>query len=478
MGLRGVGTFLMFAGLISVVMLVMIFGVVEAVIWFVVLAGMMLVVTSRDSHGKSTLDRGVTRVGWWVARARGQNLYRSGPLGRTPWGTSQLPGIAAPTKLSEFEDSYGRPFALVHSPATGTFAVVIGTEPDGAALVDPEQIDMWVADWGHWMRNLGEEPGVEGAAATIETAPDSGSRLRREVEGNVDPSSPAFAQQMLSEVVDEYPAGSSTVTAYVTITFRDQHRPGGRRLNAEEMARRLAARLPNLTKNLQLTGAGAAVPLSAQRLCEVIRVAYDPAAAALFDEARVAGETVPMRWPDVGPVAHEASWDGYFHENAFSYSWQMSVAPQSNVQSSVLTRLLAPSSEVDRKRVTLLYRPINAAQAATIVETDKRDTEFNMTSKAKPSAREVKSAVAANATAQAEASGAGLTMFGVAVTATVTDTEKADDARATVDDLSAASRLQLRPVYGSQDSAFAIGLPLGLIPRKHMSAPSRMKENL
>lgn len=478
LGLGTLGTFLLFAGLISIIIAVMIFGLLEAAIWFALLAVVMLVVTTKDSHGKSTLDRGITRGGWWLTRARGENVYRSGPLGRTPWGTCQLPGIAAPTRLSEFEDSYGRPFALVHSPSTGTFSVVIGTEPDGAALVDPEQVDVWVADWGHWLRNLGDEPGIEGASVTIETAPDSGSRLRREVEGNLDGGSPVFAQEVLREVVDSYPTGSSTVKAYVTITFNAAHRAGGKRRKADEMARELGARLPNLTRNLQATGAGAAAPLSAQRLCEVVRVAYDPAASVLFDEANVAGETVPMQWHDVGPVAAESSWDGYFHENAFSVSWEMTEAPRGNVQSGVLARLLAPHSDVTRKRVTLLYRPIEAARAAAIVEADMRAAEFRISATAKPSARDLRSARAAGATAQEEASGAGLTMFGVIVTATVDDVAMAADARATVDNLAATARLRLRPVYGSQDSAFALGLPLGLVPRKHMSAPSQMREQL
>lgn len=478
LGLGSVGTFLLFAGLISIIIVVMVLGLIEAAIWFGFLAVVMLVVTTKDAHGKSTLDRGIARGGWWLTRARGQNVYRSGPLGRTPWGTCQLPGIAAPMRLSEFEDSYGRPFALVHSPVTGTFAVVIGTEPDGAALVDPEQVDTWVADWGHWLRNLGDEPGIEGAAVTIETAPDSGSRLRREVEANVDLGSPAFAQEVLNEVVDRYPSGSSTVKAFVTITFNAAHRSGGKRRKADEMARELAARLPNLTRNLQATGAGAAAPLSAQQLCEVVRVAYDPAAAVLFDEAKVAGETVPMQWHDVGPVAAELTWNGYFHENAFSMSWEMTEAPRGNVQSGVLARLLAPHSDVTRKRVTLLYRPIDAARAAAIVEADTRAAEFRISATSKPSARDLRSARAAAATAQEEASGAGLTMFGMVVTATVDDPAMVADARATVDNLAATARLRLRPVYGSQDSAFAIGLPLGLVPRKHMSAPSQMKEKL
>lgn len=232
---------------------------------------------------------------------------------------------------------------------------MIGTEPDGAALVDQEQIDVWVADWGHWLANLADEPGIEAASVTIETAPDSGTRLRREVLMNLDADAPAFAQGMLHEVVDRYPAGSSTVKAFVAITFSAVNRQGGKRRKPDEMGRELAARLPGLTASLQATGAGAARPLSAQELCEAIRIAYDPAAAQLIDEAHAAGETPELSWTDVGPSAAQASWGGYRHDSAYSCTWAMTQAPRGNVQSGVLARLLAPHRDVARKRVTLLY---------------------------------------------------------------------------------------------------------------------------
>ena len=50
---------------------------------------------------------------------------------------------------------------------------------------------------------------------TVETAPDTGTRLRSEVEGSMDPDAPEFARAMLSEVVDSYPVGSATIRAYI-----------------------------------------------------------------------------------------------------------------------------------------------------------------------------------------------------------------------------------------------------------------------
>lgn len=477
-GLGSVGTGIMFAGLVVSILVTMVGGLLKGLVTFVLLGLTLGAILVRDRHGKSLLDRGLAKISWYASTRKGAHLYRSGPLGAVAWGTHQLPGIAAPLRLSQHEDSYGRPFALIHSPSTRTYAAVIASEPDGASLVDVDQVDVWVADWGYWLANLADEPGLQGCSVTIETAPDTGLRLRREVSRNIDPDSPAFAQAMLNEVVDSYPVGSSTVRAYVTLTFSAISAVSGKRRTDAEMGRDLAARLPGLTAGLSATGAGAARPLDSAELCEVIRVAYNPGVAGAIDESRSESGEAGLTWDDVGPAAAEAEWAGYRHDDAYSMTWAMTTAPRGNVQSSILARLLAPSPEIDRKRVTLVYRPIDPARAAAIVEADLRAAEFAATSTKKPTARSIHATRSSAATAAEEASGAGLVNFGVLVTATVMDQERAPEAKAAIDNLSATARLRLRPVYGAQAAGFAAALPLGLIIPKHLKVPAAFRDKL
>jgi hypothetical protein len=290
---------------------------------------------------------------------------------------------------------------------------------------------------------------------------------------------------MLREVVDTYPAGSATVTAYVSLTFTTAGRAGARRRGDEDVARDIGTRLPGLTAGLNATGAGAVRPATAQELCEAIRVAYDPSVAAALDEARASGGTPELRWPDVGPAAAQAGWGWYRHDGALSVTWSMTEAPRGEVYSSVLADLVAPHPDVDRKRVTLLYRPLDAGRAARIVEQDKRTADFRASSSSRPTARVLLEQRAAALTAEEEARGAGLVDFALLVTATVADADLADDpraaldvARAAIDNLSATARTRLRPVYGSQDSAFAAALPLGIVPSAHLAVPREFREAL
>jgi hypothetical protein len=479
------GTCVLLVGLVAVIAAVAIGGLLWAVAVAAVLGLLLALMLVRDRHHRSGVQRLSSRVGWARTRRAGSHLYRSGPLGRTAGGTCQLPGLAAASTLSEWHDPAGRPFALVSHPRARHVTVVLATEPDGASLVDEDQVDLWVAHWGAWLAALGHEPGVVAASVTVETAPDYGSRLRREIDTHLDPGAPAVALAMLDEVVRDHPAGSATVTAFVSVTLSTAGRGRSRTRSLEEIARDAGSRLPGLVAGLGATGAGAVRPVTAQELCEVVRVAYDPSAARSVDEAHAVGDTPPLRWSDVGPVAAEAGWGWYRHDGAVSVTWSMTAAPRGEVFSSVLSDLLAPHPDIDRKRVTLLYKPLDAARAARLVEQDRRNASFRAASASRPTARVVHEQGAAELTAEEEARGAGLVGFGMLVTATVAEADLFDDpraaldaARAAVGNLAATARTQLRPVYGSQDSAFAAALPLGIVLDAHLTVPREFREAL
>lgn len=476
--LGAIGTGIVMAGLLAGIITFAIWGLFAGLAVLAMAGLLVLLLTVKDKHGQSVVDRFGTRLNFRLARSSGTNLYRSGPLGVTEWGMYQVPGLAAKSRLYEFNDSYNRPFAMLHAPTTNHFTVIFSTEPDGASLVDPEQVDAWVANWGGWIAGLGDEAGLEAAAVTVETAPDSGYRLRNEVEMNIDENAPEAAKAILREVVRTYPEGSATVRAWVSLTFNASLRAGSRRREPQDAARDVASRIPGLGARLQSTGAGIARPMSAQELCEVVRIAYDPPAALIIDEAHAAGSPVALTWAEVGPTATQAGWDDYRHDSAFSVSWTMTGAPRGSVNSSVLSRLLAPHGDIDRKRVSLLYRPMDSARAAAVVERDQNNANVRITAGNRPSARALVDARSAAQTAQEEAQGAGLVNFGMVVTATVTDGARLPDAVAAVEQTSGTARVLLRRAYGSQDTAFAASLPLGLVLPKHILLPSEIREAL
>ncbi|MFJ2833052.1 SCO6880 family protein [Streptomyces sp. NPDC087263] len=478
-GLRGLSlgaTLLLFAGLIAVVLATLV-SVWAALVLALVLVTVLAPLALRDRHGRTLMQRGAVRLAWRRTTSSGGHQYRSGPLGLTGYGTCQLPGLAAESTLTEARDGYGRPFAVITIPATGHHTVVISCDADGAALVDEQQVDIWVAHWGQWLSALGAEPGLVAASVTVETAPDSGVRLQQEIAANAVLGAPDLARSMLREVLAAYPAGSAQIATRIALTYSGAAREGTSRRSVEDMALHIGTRLPGLTAGLSMTGAGTAVPMTATELAEAVRVAYDPTVASLVEEARGSGGS-GLTWDQAGPMAAQESWDHYRHDGVFSVTWAMTEAPQGEVFSNVLTALVQPNRDIARKRVTLLYRPHTRAEGARVVQQDYKNALFTAQQSQVGQARDDAELTAARRTTEEQAQGHGVIRFGLLFTATVNSADELATAAATVDNLAPAARIAVRPVYGSQAAAFAAALPLGLVLPLHTALPQTVRDSM
>ncbi|WP_436775600.1 SCO6880 family protein [Yinghuangia sp. YIM S09857] len=469
------GSIFVMVGL-GIVTLTMMVSTIAAIVMAVVLMIAIAPLIMRDPHGRNGLQWLGSRIAWFRGMTLGQHIYRSGPVGRLPVSTSRLPGLLAGMTVLNSVDGHGQPFALVSHPTANHHTVVLNCSADGASLVDQHQMDVWVAYWGRWLANLAYEPRLVSAAVTIETAPDSGERLRREVLGNVDMSAPPLALEVLKQVMFDYPVGSAEITSRIALTYSSAGESRAHR-TPEELAAEIGIRLPALAGSLAMTGAGPADPLTVDDLAHLVRVAYDPGVGVLSEQARGEGSP-PLRWEEAGPMATQEAWDHYRHDGAHSITWAMTEAPRGEVFSTVLSRLVAPHPDIVRKRVTLLYRPHTPAESAKLVERDRKDAMFRAQQSRVAQARDSVDLRSADQSAREEATGAGLVRFGLLVTATVMKAEDMRLAAAAIDNLAATSRIRLRRAYGAQSSSFAAALPLGLVLGDHMRVPQSVRNSV
>jgi hypothetical protein len=232
----------------------------------------------------------------------------------------------------------------------------------------------------------------------------------------------------------------------------------------DELARDIGGRLTGITQDLKAAGAGAVHLMTAPQLSRAIRTAYDPAALALFEIAQSRGEQVELSWKDAGPIAAEALWDAYRHDSGLSRTWVVSQPPQGVIHENVLEKLLRISADVERKRVAIIYKPISAARTGDIAERDQTRTTNAVTVGGGNNARALREARIAQRNANEEAAGAGIEDFAIIITATTSD-DNLEDVSSVVRALASSSKLaRIRIAYGAQDSAFALGLPLGVRP--------------
>ncbi len=473
------GSVLLLGGLILTLLTALI-SWIAAVTVGVLITALTVPLAIRTVDGRSGFTVLAVRAGWAWRRTLGADTYISGPLSRDPAGRFTPPGLLAGTEMLEGRDVYNRPFGVLHDQATGTFTVALECDPDGGALVDPEQADTWVACWGGWLAGLAHEPGLLGAAVIVETAPDPGTRLAAEVLPRLDANAPAPARAIMAEVVASYPAASSQTSTYVTVTYRpgsdtSEHfaRPSDR---LADKVTALAVRIPALAAGLIAAGGGAVQPMPADRIADAIRTGFDPSTAATVLQARAETGSTEQDWADAGPTTAQETTDAYYHEGVVSRSWVACEAPRGTVRSSVLRALLEPSPRIVRKRVALLYRPLDPGSAARTVESDRRSAHFMAASATGlVRARASTTIRAAEQAAAEEAAGAGLVEFAVVITATA---EKASDlpaVEAAIANLAASARLRLRVARGQQAAAFATSLPTGVLPWLHTLVPYQLR---
>jgi len=505
------GTAVALGSLVLVMLVQIVAGLLAAAVCLLGVCLGLLPLVWRNRADRNGWQVLVAKACWQLGRRRQQHLYASSLTAPVSFGAARLPGLLASSRLLEAVTAHGEQFALLHLPSTKHFAVIIRVDPEGSQLVDVETVDEWVACWGGWLARLGHEANLEACSVTIETAPDPGSRLAAEVDALLVDDAPALSRAVLSETAASYPHGSAAVTAYVTLTFsacRSTHAEAegvlgtssgaGRRSRApavrspQEMAAQIGRRLPLLLHQLRSVGAGTGAAMTAAELAETVRVAYDPAASTLLDRARAqqARELAPyaarpplVDWLDAGPVAQVESWDHLRHDSGASITWQMVDVPHGAVQSRVLEQLLEADEHLARKRVTLIYRPHDAASAARVADADVR-TAVGRASLRKGELRAGESLALASArqSASEQASGAGLTRFSLLVTATVLDPDgdpaKLAQAAEVIDQLGPACQLRLRRCFFSQAAAFTAALGVGVVLPKHVAVPEVIRDYL
>ncbi|GAB3208938.1 SCO6880 family protein [Marinactinospora thermotolerans] len=417
-------------------------------------------------QGESLAAWSAARFRWWLTRMKGHSKYQAGVMIEHP-RAFQLPGILAPISLLDVEDGRGGRYGVAWHRRTGHMTATLRTAPNSTWLAESHDVDTWVANWHAWLARLGYMPWVSWVAVTVETAPDPGSTLRDQVLSTLNPQAPAEAHKIMNDLVAAAPAVSANVETRVSITFDPRKFPAAPKTRLEAVAE-LGNYLNELEASLGNCGVSVLGRSTPQHLVATVRNAYEPDARGETNRLLTTDpETIRTDdWADAGPMGAEIFHDHYRHDGGVSVAWVWQEAPRTNVTSSVLAKLLAPTRYT--KRTTLLYRPWPAASAAATLESQRTAaqyrSELSRRVRHQVSARDRQDEERAAQAAREESMGAGLVQMSMYVTVTVTDEEKLPGAIAQTESAAESSRIRLRRAWGSQDVAFATTLPLGICP--------------
>lgn len=473
-GLGLLGTGVIFAAIPVVIMTIAFSGsfIAAGVEVFVVLLFVLLAAVKFDR--RTLLDRIVTSSRFAGRRRRGEHLHVAGALSARPADQRYpLPGVLDSVRVLNGRDGLDRPFAVLYSRSKDTFAVTLRCAPDGVGMMDRDVIDSQVAAYGGWLSSMSTEEGLEGASVIVETAPSSPTLLQDSVAASKVESAPHVAVAVMEEAARTLPAASAEITLYVTLVFRGRqvlHQQG----KPEAVVVELARRLPHHIDMLAAAGAGEPIPMTEEELAHVTRTAYDP---TLGDVNVQSDPDDPLTLADAGPSVLEEERELLRHDGAASFTYEMMEPPRGLIVDTHLQRLLAPHGAFLRKRVTLLYRRLDAGKGVLVAERASKAAGFNASQeKGRISAESKRGIKLTEKTEEELASGATLVPFSMLTTVTFADDERGSAiARNALKSLVATSKLRMRPCSGLQASAFHVTLPLGLLPWKYATVPLWLK---
>jgi hypothetical protein len=468
MGLMGLGSAQTLMVLVALTTVIISLSLSRTV--FAVVIGPALVLiggTVVQWDGVPLLHGVLQRLRWGWGSARGYTSYRAGITAAHPHAW-QLPGVLAPTTLLAVTDPRGD-YGLVWHQRVGSMTATLRTAATSTWLVDREQAAAWVANWGAWLSGLGYVPIVRWVTVTVDTAPASGSRLADYVAARISPHAPSSARRVLQQLVDVSPAAAADVETRVSITFDPAQSPARPR-NLDESVAEISRVLPGLQDALGACGLTVLGRASATDLMAAVRAAYDPQARG--DVARLLGAGDPagleqgLDWDTAGPVAAEERYDHYQHDGGWSVSWAWHEAPRAQVHADVLARLLAPGPYP--KRVSMIYRPFSAGEAARIVDREVNAASFRdalrAAQKRDANARDHADKERALRAAREEAAGAGVGLMSMFVTVTVTNEDDLGRAAADIESRAEVAKIRLRRLWASQSAGFSATLPCGICP--------------
>ena len=435
-----------------------------------------------------TLDEWtITVASYALLKLRRKNVFLSGAFapGRgTQPPRLDLPGVLAPLRILTGQDGMGEQIAVLHHPHARTYTAVAAVDSAGLGLLDPDHAEGMVQAWGEVLASLcTEEQPVARVQFVSRTVPQTVGSLRSWHTEHLDPAAPLASVMANEALLAAAAPATCRRQSWLTITL-DARRTatviraaGGGEAGACRVLEQQVRALRPL-----LGGAGISIThwLGVPEFSEVLRTGFDPHATAGLDARRAQADehTAHGEQPAVpagldpslaGPTAAQASWSAYRHDGAFSVSYAVHAWPLSPVYATALASLLADATH--RRSFSFLLEPLGprAAQKAVMVERTKREVGIRLRARTGQAVSATEQVALDRAAAQdaEHAHGSGLCRFTGYLTVTVDEPDQLPDACAQAEAGAALAFIELRRMYGAQDTGFAMTLPVGLgLPAK------------
>ncbi len=407
----------------------------------------------------------------WMRFGRGRSWFARLPLVAGDEGDTPLPPCLAGLSVVEVPWRGRLRLGAVRDGERHTLTAMVRVA--GAPFVAESRGDQerLLAGWGDALNQFAVERTAVSHLSWSDFARRSGLREHRAwLDEQGAEGKPNAAADSYRELLAEATTTATAHDAVVSITVaRDRL---GRRAPVDgadaQLARVLGSSVEALLRALRSAGLDASDPLSAQEVQRLLRIRADPAAA----EPRLVGGRLVERLGLVsgacaGPLALATSWRHVHVDGAFHRSWWVATWPRLPAPPSWLEPFLSGAGVT--RTMTVVLCPVPAYSSRRRIERDLVKLESDAATKEQQGRRvDARHRGATQSLLDREeelvAGYAEMAYVGL-VTVSASSEEELDEHGELIEQLARESGMELRPLDGRQDLAWAAALPFGLAPK-------------
>lgn len=357
--------------------------------------------------------------------------------------------------------------AVVRDARARTYTAVVACRTRPFALLDSAEQDRLAASWGQALAGLAQEGSPVSRIAWVERSlPPDADALLAHLDDHAVLAPDHHARGSYAQLVADAGPVTQAHECYVAISISDARarraiaQAGGGDGGAAEV---LLRELVTLTDRLRQADVDVDEVLGPRRLAAVLRAAFDPAAARpMALRGRRHPERAGAAGPSAWPLATEVCWDHYRSDSGVHATYWMAELPRREVHAGFLFPLLLRTTAM--RSVALVAEPVSPSAAARAVEaahaSHVADEELRAKAGYLPSARRRRAYEDIVAREAELAAGHGEYRFSAYVTVSAPTVDGLGRAAGEVEQLGFDAGLELRRLYGEQDTAFTYTLPL------------------
>lgn len=420
--------------------------------------------------GERLVDWLPVAVHWIASRRRRRWLAPLNLLhpGEEPAKTPALPPFLAGIELVEAPGEWGRlaGTGVVHDTLNGAMSALVRVRAQAFALAPRDEQIRLLAGWGDVLAGFATERGAVARLSWSDYTTPTGMRDHLTWLGTqpAEPSDAAASYRELLQGTGALAAGHDVLLT-VTATRDRLTRSRGDADGDSRLIAVLGNAVDTMLRGLRTAGLLADDPLTAGEVAAVLRTRLDPTFMRRASAGSLAERLGLVHSANAGPLAVEVEWsrlrtDGAWHRTYWVAEW-----PRLTQHPDWMEPLLAFAGSGSRT-LTVLFEPVAPSASRRRIDRDSIKLDTDATTRAEKGRRvdaghrRLQAAVAERE-AELIAGYAEVTYAGL-VTVTA---DNESGLLAACDECEQVARehgLELRPLDGRHDTAFAAALPLGL----------------